>query len=75
MKKSELRKLIKEEIDVIKPIEEVNLSRSASQLKKEIMEAWTFLRKNNNTIPSDTLDFIRDASLEKLDLLSKYGGF
>jgi len=37
------------------------------QLKKEIIEAWTFLRKENHTIPSETLDFIRDAAIEKLD--------
>jgi hypothetical protein len=34
--------------------------------RKTIMEAWTFLREKNNAIPSETLDFIRDAALEKL---------
>lgn len=36
------------------------------QIEKEIWEAYLFLRNNNNTIPSDTLEFIRDAALEKL---------
>lgn len=31
------------------------------------MKAWTFLRKNEQTIPDETLDFMRDAALEKLD--------
>ena len=31
--------------------------------KQTIMDAYLFLRKNNNTIPDETLDFIRDVSL------------
>ena len=38
-----------------------------SQLEKEIRETYCFLRENNNTIPSDTLEFMLDASLKKLN--------
>jgi len=38
------------------------------QLRREIMEAYTFLREKNMTIPSETLDFIKDAALEKLEV-------
>jgi hypothetical protein len=41
----------------------------AKQLKSEIREAYVFLRTENNSIPSDTLDFILEASIEKVDLL------
>lgn len=34
--------------------------------KELIMEAWVFLRKHNMSIPNETLDFMREASLEKL---------
>ena len=37
------------------------------QLEKEIREAYTFLREKNQTIPSETLQFMLDASLEKLN--------
>jgi len=36
------------------------------QIAKEIMEAVIFLRENNHTIPSDTIEFMKIASLEKL---------
>jgi hypothetical protein len=35
-------------------------------LEKQIREAYIFLREKNMTIPSDTLQFMLDASLEKL---------
>ena len=35
--------------------------------KKSIMEAWTFLREKNYTIPDETLDFMRDVSLKALE--------
>ena len=35
-------------------------------MEKEIREAIVFLRKNNYTIPSQTLEFMKEASLEKL---------
>jgi hypothetical protein len=34
--------------------------------EKSIIEAWAFLRKNNNGIPDDVLDFIKDSSLAAL---------
>lgn len=37
------------------------------QLKKEIREAYLFLREKNNTVPSETLEFMLNASLEKVD--------
>jgi len=41
--------------------------RSAKvQLQKEIIEAIVFLRTNNQTIPSDTIEFMKIAALEKL---------
>jgi len=36
-------------------------------LEKEIREAIVFLRKNNYTIPNQTLEFMKAASLEKLN--------
>lgn len=36
------------------------------QTETEIKEAIVFLRKNNQTIPSDTIEFMKQASLEKL---------
>jgi hypothetical protein len=36
------------------------------QMEKEIREAYLFLREKNQTIPSETLQFMLDASLEKL---------
>lgn len=37
------------------------------QLEKEIRESIVFLRKQNNTIPSETLEYMKVASLEKLE--------
>jgi hypothetical protein len=48
---------------------EENLIRAKNQLKKEIMEAYIFLREKNMSIPSDTLEFIKDAALEKIKTL------
>jgi len=39
---------------------------AGKQVEKEIREAYLFLRERNNTIPSETLEFMKDASLEKL---------
>lgn len=36
---------------------------------KSIIDAYTFLRTNNSSIPDATLDFMKDASLEKLRVL------
>lgn len=37
------------------------------QIEKEIREAIVFLREKNQTIPSDTIEFMKVASLEKLN--------
>jgi hypothetical protein len=37
--------------------------------RKEIIDAYLFLRKNNQSIPDDTLEFIKDASLVRFDAL------
>ena len=37
------------------------------QIEKEIREAYIFLRENNMTVPSETLQFMLDASLDKLN--------
>ena len=39
----------------------------SASIKKEINEAYQFLRHNNNTISSSTLDLIKVASLEYVD--------
>lgn len=36
------------------------------QVEKEIREACVFLREKNQTVPSETIQFMLDASLEKL---------
>lgn len=41
--------------------------RYKQQTEKEIREAYIFLREKNHTIPSETLQFMLDASLEKLN--------
>ena len=40
---------------------------SKEKTKKEIIEAYIFLRYNNMSIPSDTLEFMKDSSLKALD--------
>ena len=40
---------------------------ATNQIEKEIREAYIFLREKNMTIPSETLQFMLDASLEKLE--------
>ena len=37
------------------------------QTRKEIIESYVFLRTNNMTIPSETLEFMKDSSLKALD--------
>ena len=37
------------------------------QTRKEVIEAYVFLRTNNMTIPSETLEFMKDSSLKALD--------
>ena len=36
------------------------------KIEKEIREAYVFLREKNMSVPSETLQFMLDASLEKL---------
>lgn len=33
---------------------------------KDIVNAWARIRKNDNTIPDEVLDFMKDAAIEKL---------
>ena len=40
------------------------------QVEKEIREAYIFLREHNYTVPSETLQFMLEASLEKLNKVS-----
>ena len=37
-----------------------------NQKRQEIMEAYLFLREKNQSIPSDTLELMKDAALESL---------
>lgn len=43
-----------------------DLNPAKKQIEKEIREAYIFLRKKNNIIPSETLEFMKDAAIEKL---------
>ena len=43
------------------------------QVEKEIMEAYLFLREKNMSIPSETLDFMKDAAIEKLNQVKNNG--
>lgn len=46
---------------------DIDLSGAYFQTKQEINEAYLFLREKNMTVPSETLEFMRDAAIEKLD--------
>ena len=37
-----------------------------NQIEKEIREAIIFLREKNHTIPSETIEFMKQVCLEKL---------
>jgi len=39
---------------------------ATEQLKREIMEAVIFLREQNHNIPSETIEFMKQASFEKI---------
>jgi len=41
--------------------------------RHEIIDAYVFLRTNNHSIPDETLDFIKDASLSAYDALYGVG--
>lgn len=38
----------------------------AERIKEEVFQAWKFLREKNTSIPSDTIDYIRDAAIASL---------
>lgn len=40
---------------------------ATSQLKKEILDAYVYLRTHNMSIPSSTLEFMKDAAIDKLN--------
>lgn len=45
------------------------MNEAREQVRREVKQAYIFLRKKNHTIPSETLQFMLDASLEKLNSL------
>jgi len=47
-----------------------DLSNAKKQLEKEIREAIVFLRENNQTIPSETIEFMKQSSLDALKELN-----
>ena len=38
--------------------------------RTDIIKAWLFLRENNCDLPDEVLDFIKDAAIEKLNVLT-----
>ncbi len=44
----------------------------STQLEKEVRDAYVFLRTNNQSIPSETLDFMLQASIEKIVKMENY---
>lgn len=42
--------------------------------KETILEAYIFLRENNNTIPDETLDFIKRVCMDEIDKKNGIGG-
>jgi hypothetical protein len=58
----------------MKHIKEFELNENATPVdsfRKEIMDAYIWIRKNNSTIPDEVLDFMKDAAIEKLDSKTK----
>lgn len=43
------------------------MSPAQKQIKDEIIEAYLFLRSKNMTIPSETLEFMKDSALKALE--------
>ncbi len=41
------------------------------KLKRNVVKAYVFLRTHNHIIPSDVLDFILKACIDKIKLLQK----
>ena len=56
----EIRKAIRETADI-------DFNAARTQLEIEVREACVFLREKNMTIPSDTIQFMLDASVEKIE--------
>jgi len=48
------------------------MDAAINQIRIEVKEAYMFLRKENSTVPSETLQFMLDASLEKLEVMEKF---
>lgn len=48
-----------------------NLERAKKQTISEIMEAYLFLREKNMTIPSETLELMKDASIKEVNGINK----
>ena len=42
---------------------------SMDRMRKDVIEAYVFLRKNNQSIPDEVLDFMKEASLEKITFI------
>jgi hypothetical protein len=40
--------------------------------KQDIVNAWATMRKENNSIPDDVLDFMKDSAIEKSEMLNWY---
>jgi hypothetical protein len=38
---------------------------------KEVRDAWAWIRKNNQSIPDDILDLMKDSAIEKIELENK----
>ncbi len=47
----------------MRPLPIENNGNDLTPLQKHIIEAYTWMRKNNNTIPDDVLDYMCNASL------------
>ena len=44
-----------------------NIMSAKQQMKDEILEAFIFLRERNHSVPSVTIQFMKDAAIEKLE--------
>lgn len=58
----------------MKHIKEFRLNEEFNHdyFRQQIIDAYIWIRKNNNTIPDDVLDFMKLAALEKLDKKENY---
>ena len=51
----------------IRKVFENRLNEFKKEMKTEIVKAIIFLRENNNTIPSDIIEFMKEASFKALE--------